>query len=123
VTRTAFAEEAGTKIVAIGCVPRKAYEPQGWELWAPVAKLYQAGEYDGAADRARSIADANPRYPFLFYNLACCESLAGPPDDAIGHLQLAIEESEPFRSLAGSDPDFDPIRDLPAFARLVQTGR
>ena len=42
VKRTAFAEEAGTTIVAIGGVPGKAYEPSGWEVWAPFQPLYEA---------------------------------------------------------------------------------
>src|SRR5918912_1070728 len=33
VKRTAFAEEPGTTIVAVGAVPGHAYEPGGWELW------------------------------------------------------------------------------------------
>jgi hypothetical protein len=35
VKRTAFAEEPGTTIVAVGGVPGKAYEPVGWEVWGP----------------------------------------------------------------------------------------
>ncbi len=120
VTRTAFAEEPGTTIVAVGCVPGKAYEPQGWELWAPLDVLYRTGEYSEAADRVRPLAEANPQYAFLFYNLACCESLAGRTDDSLDHLQKAIEKSEHFSALAVSDPDFDPIRQTPGFAKLVQ---
>src|SRR5688500_9177071 len=33
VKRTAFAEEPGTTIVAVGGTPGEAYEPHGWELW------------------------------------------------------------------------------------------
>ena len=36
VTRTAFAEEPGTTIVAVGGSPEKAYQPSGWEIWAPL---------------------------------------------------------------------------------------
>ncbi len=36
VKRTAFAEEPGTTIVALGGVPGKAYEPRGGELWMPL---------------------------------------------------------------------------------------
>src|SRR5919201_3709430 len=36
VKRTAFAEEAGTTIVAIGGTAGQAYEVVGWELWAPL---------------------------------------------------------------------------------------
>jgi hypothetical protein len=51
--------------------------------------------------------------------VACCESLAGRPADAIEHLRLAIERSEQSRAFAAGDPDFDPIRDEPAFKELV----
>src|SRR5512132_2181544 len=51
VKRTAFAEEPGTTIVALGGTPGKAYEPHGWELWAPLNPLYEAGEYAEVADR------------------------------------------------------------------------
>ena len=37
VRRTAFAEEAGTTIIALGGTPGKAYEPAGYEIWAPLA--------------------------------------------------------------------------------------
>ena len=43
VKRTAFAEEPNTVLVAIGGVPGKAYETHGWEIWAPLQPLYQAG--------------------------------------------------------------------------------
>jgi tetratricopeptide (TPR) repeat protein len=117
--RTAFAEEAGTTIVAIGGTPGKAYEAVGWEVWRPLHYLYEAGEYAEAADRGGALIDAHPEYSNLLYNVACCESLAGRPEDAIEHLRLAIEGSERFRSFAAGDSDFDPIRDEPAFKELV----
>jgi tetratricopeptide (TPR) repeat protein len=119
VKRTAFAEEPGTTVFVVGGTPGKAYEPTGWELWAPLHALYQAGEYDEAADRGRALAAANPGYPTLFYNVACCESLAGRPADAIEHLRAAIEGSERFREFAAGDSDFDPVREDPAFKALV----
>jgi tetratricopeptide (TPR) repeat protein len=117
--RTAFAEEAGTTLIAVGGNPGKAYEPVGWELWAPVRPLYQAGDYAAAADRLREITEANPQYPGLLYNLACCESLAGRTAEAIEHLRLALEQSERTRTWAENDSDFDPIRNEPAFKELV----
>ena len=44
VKRTAFAEEPETTVIALGGTPGKAYEPDGWELWAPLNPLYEAGE-------------------------------------------------------------------------------
>jgi tetratricopeptide (TPR) repeat protein len=119
VKRTAFAEEPGTTIVAVGGVPGKAYEAFGWEIWAPFQPLYQAGEYAEAADRGRKAIEAEPQYALPLYNLACCESLAGRPADAIEHLRRSIELSETFRDHASSDSDFDAIRAEPAFEELV----
>jgi tetratricopeptide (TPR) repeat protein len=119
VKRTAVAEEPGTTIIVVGGTPGKAYEPDGWELWAPLGGLYQAGEYAQAADRGRLLIDEHPGYAGLYYNLACCESLAGRADDAVGHLRQAIDMSERFRDYASDDSDFDPIRDAPAFKKLL----
>ena len=119
VKRTAFADEPGTTIVAIGGRPGKAYEPFGWEVWRPLHHLYESGRYAECADRGRELVDAHPEYAGPLYNLACCESLAGRMADAIEHLRLAIERSERFRSFAADDSDFDPIRDEPAFKELV----
>jgi hypothetical protein len=119
VRRTAFAEEAGTTILAFGGTPGKPYQPAGFEIWAPLTPLYEAEEYAEAADRGRKLIEAHPEYPGLLYNVACCESLAGRTVDAIEHLRLAIERADRFRRLAAGDSDFDPVRDDPAFEALV----
>jgi hypothetical protein len=119
VKRTAFAEEPGTTIVAVGGIPGKAYEPSGWELWAPLRPLYEAGDYTAVAEGMRELAEANPEYPALLYNLACCEALTGRTDEAIEHLQHALEQSEQLRDLAKGDSDLDPIRNEPGFKALV----
>jgi tetratricopeptide (TPR) repeat protein len=119
VKRTAFAEEPGTTILALGGEAGKPYEAVGWEVWAPLNRFYEAGEYAEAADRAPALLEAHPQYPVVFYNVACCESLAGRAADAVAHLRRAIEMAERFRGLAAEDSDFDPIRDDPAFRELV----
>ena len=119
VKRTAFAEEDGTSLLAIGAPPGKAYEAHGWELWAPVQPLYQAGDYEAAADLALELIGPHPEYPDAYYNLACVESLAGRREDAIAHLRTAIEGKAEFRDHARDDGDFDPIREHPGFRELV----
>ena len=119
-TRTAFAEEAGTAVLAVGATRGKAYEPSGWELWAPAQRLYEAGDYAGAVEKARALAEANPGYAALMYNLACCEALADMTEDAIPHLRTAIEIQPGLRDLAKKDTDLDAIRDEPAFRELVR---
>jgi Cupin domain len=124
VRRTAFAQEAGTTIVAVGGVPGRVYEPVGWELWKPLQPLYESGRYDEVIARGRELFEATP-YPEPLYNLACCESLTGRNSDAIDHLRLAIDQAGLYRDrlrwLALNDSDFDPIRDEPAFQELIGT--
>ena len=119
VKRTAFAEEPGTTIVAVGGVPGKAYEVSGWEVWAPFRPLYEAGDYAAVADRARELIESEPRYAVPLYNLACCESLAGRTDEALEHLRQAIELMDGMREYAKSDSDLDAIRKEAAFEELV----
>jgi mannose-6-phosphate isomerase-like protein (cupin superfamily) len=118
-TRRAIAEDAGTMIMLIEGTPGRAYEPRGWELWAPLAPLYGSGEYAEVADRLRVLVDAHPQYGLLFFNLACCESLLGRTTEALDHLRRAIELSTEFRGHAELDPDLDRIRDQPAFRQLI----
>jgi mannose-6-phosphate isomerase-like protein (cupin superfamily) len=118
VMRTAFAEEPGTTILAIGGTPGEAYEPDGWELWAPVAQVYEAGRHDEAIARGRELLAANPELPMLAYVLACWESLAGRTDEALDLLRAAAV-SPRVRRIAAADSDLDPIRDRPAFRELM----
>ena len=122
VRRTAFAEEAETTIVAVGGIPGKTYEPVGWEIWSPLHALYESGRYAEVIERGRERIQAT-QYPEPLYNLACCESLTGRTSDAIEHLRLALDLTEPYRerlrSLAAADSDFDPIRDEPRFKELI----
>ncbi len=117
--RSASAKEDGTTIIALEGTPGKAYEARGWELWAPLAPLYEAGEYGVVADRLAPLVAVNPQYPMLFFNLACCESLTGRTSDALDHLRRAVEMSEEFRRTARDDSDLDAIRDEPAFKQLI----
>jgi tetratricopeptide (TPR) repeat protein len=91
----------------------------GWEIWAPVRHLYDAGDYAAAADAAKELIEANPEYPLPFYNLACCESLAGRTEDALEHLRHAVSQSDRLREFAKSDTDLDAIREEPAFRELI----
>ena len=119
VMRTAFAEEPGTTLLVIGGAPGEAYVPDGWELWSQLRPLFDAGDYDGVADRGRELIAQNPQYPTLLYNLACAEALAGRKEDAIEHLRQSIALAERSREYAKGDSDFDSVRDEPGFKELV----
>jgi hypothetical protein len=99
VKRTAFAEEPATTVLAMGATLGKPYVAVGWEVWAQINPLYEAGKYAEAADRALEVLEAHPEYVAPLYNLACCESLAGrargrgrassPRDRGVARLPLA----------------------------------
>jgi hypothetical protein len=89
------------------------------ELWAPLQPLYEAGEHAEAADRGRELLEKHPRQADLFYNVACCESLAGRSADALEHLARAVELADEVRELARHDSDFDPLREERAFRELI----
>jgi hypothetical protein len=119
IKRTAIAQEADTTIIAVGAVPGKPYEPHVWSIWGPLHPDYEAGRFDEVADRGLELLKDYPQNAGLYYNVACCESLAGRRADALAHLARSVELSETYRALAREDSDFDPIRDEPAFRELV----
>ena len=89
------------------------------ELWEAARPLYEAGRYAEAAGKGLELIELRPGQPYLHFNVACCFSRAGRPADAVEHLGLAIGMWEGCREMAQQDPDFDAIRDDPAFAALV----
>jgi hypothetical protein len=90
------------------------------EAWSQLRGLYEAGKFDEVADHGHELIEANPSDGRLLFNVACCESLAGRPADAIAHLRQAVDlDPDTVQSLAQGDPDFDPIRDEPAFRELI----
>jgi tetratricopeptide (TPR) repeat protein len=91
--------------------------PELW--WDHGQPLYEAGKYTEAADNVLELIEARSDQPYLYYNVACCESLAGRTANALEHLRTAIEMWEDCRGMARGDPDFDSIRNLPAFQELV----
>ena len=118
VLRTAFAAEPDTTVLAIGGRVGEAWEPDGWELWTPVAPLFDEGRYAEAADLSRQLVEANPGLPMLPYMLACCELKAGRTDEAIGALRAALVTKR-MRVIAAKDATLDPVRDVPAFKELL----
>jgi hypothetical protein len=90
------------------------------ELWWDSAKPpYDAGRYAEAADVGRELVAERPDQPYVFYNLACSESLAGRTAEAVEHLRRAIEMWDGCRDMAKQDPDFEPVREEPAFKELL----
>jgi glyoxylase-like metal-dependent hydrolase (beta-lactamase superfamily II) len=93
------------------------------ELWDSVRPLYDAGKYAEAAEKGRELLEDRPDQAYLFYNVACCESLAGQTAEALEHLERAISMWEGCRGMANGDTDFNAIREEPAFGELMRRPR
>lgn len=111
VRREAVALEAGTTVLALGGKPGEAYVPSAWEAWFAAAPKGQAGDHEGAIEEVRRGFADHPEHPMLFYQLACWEALAGRSDEALEHVNRAIElGGDRYRSCALDDEDFASIR-------------
>ncbi len=120
IKRAAFAREAGTTVLAIGAGPAgKPYEPDGWELFAPLRGLFDSGDYEEGADRAQALIADDPPYGAVYYNTACFESRAGRIDAALAHLRRAVELSPFLAETALADDDLAALREQAGFAEIV----
>jgi tetratricopeptide (TPR) repeat protein len=120
IKRTAFANEAGTTVLAIGGgPPGKPYEPSGWELFAALLPLFESGSYEEGADRAQALIADDPPYGAVYYNTACFESRAGRTDAALDHLRRAVELSPSLAELARADDDLAALREHAKFTEIV----
>jgi tetratricopeptide (TPR) repeat protein len=118
--RTAFAREPGTTVLAVGAGPEGApYEVTGWETFAPLFPLFEAGEYAEGAERGRQLIAASPPYSALFFNTACLEARAGQTEQAIEHLRRAVEIAPYLVDLAREDEDLATLKGQPGFEEIV----
>jgi tetratricopeptide (TPR) repeat protein len=122
IRRSALARTAGTTVLAIGAGPAgKAYEPSGWELFAPLHPLFESADYEEGADRAQALIANDPPYWAVYFNTACFEARAGRTDAALAHLRRAAELSPSYvAELAPKDDDLAPLRELAGFAEIVR---
>ena len=115
--RMAISEEEGTFVLAIGGEAGQAYQVAAWESYFAAIPAFKSGRYQEAIDLMEAGLRERPGHPSILFNLACAESLAGRPLDALTHLREAIKGDPTFAAKAQSDPDFDPIRREPGFPR------
>jgi len=117
--RSAVAEEAGTTLLVISGRPGEAWRMSPGEALTEFFPLHEAKDFEGAAAVARDVLEDYPGNGLALYNLACCESLLGRSDDAIEHLEAAIEAAPSLADNAKKDEDFAPIHDDPRFQALI----
>ncbi len=93
-------------------------DTRAWTMGAAV--LAEMGEPERASTwLARALAvDADE--PIIRYNAACVYVALGRRDDALSCLEAAFREGSLALDWARNDPDLDPLREDPRFARLLE---
>jgi tetratricopeptide (TPR) repeat protein len=72
-----------------------------------------------AIDALERAERENPQHALIHFNLACYWSLAGNPAKSLDELTVALELDPKLRNLIPGESDFDAVRGLPEFERLV----
>lgn len=81
--------------------------------------LSRFGDYNAALRLDLILADRFSGEPVVHYNLACSLSMTGQLANAVDSLAKAIELGYDDFGHIESDPDLDPLRDLPEFQNLI----
>jgi tetratricopeptide (TPR) repeat protein len=118
-SRGAVAQNGPTTILTVGAKPGEAFAPVPWETSRDVVALLDGGR---PAEARTLLLDALERYEdksVLLYNLACAEAMLGETDEALKHLQGAIELQPDAAEWARDDHDLASLHDDPRFTELV----
>jgi len=90
-------------------------------VWLALGWCYKrTGKLDRAIESLEEALAAQPDDALVHYNLACYWSLAKNKRQALAYLSRALDLDDEYRLLVSGEPDFDPIRDDPAFQALVR---
>lgn len=84
------------------------------------AAAYNEGRYEDAARFYLTYLRSNVGDAVSIYNLACCYGLMGEGELAATYLRRAVAAGYRDVAYAAQDPDFDEVRDTPAFAAVFE---
>jgi uncharacterized Ntn-hydrolase superfamily protein len=92
------------------------------QVWAAIrlASAHRARrDFEGAIRVLATALRRTSDEATLLYELACHESLAGRPDDALAHLRRSLELDPGYREMAAVDDDFESLRADARFRALT----
>ena len=93
-------------------------DARAWYLSA--AALMRLDQRDQALECARRALAIDPEDPAVLYNLGCVYSLAGASNEAIDHLDRAIQNGFGQREWLENDSALDSLRAEPRFQALLR---
>jgi tetratricopeptide (TPR) repeat protein len=115
--RHAVAAEAGTTVLSFG--GPATFEPSAWEWTFRAAAVRKAGDLEQAREILDEALAGFPDSAAVHYELACLEAEAGHRDAALMRLREAIARQPEVAAYARDDDDFAPLRDHSEFEELV----
>ena len=92
-------------------------DARAWNLGATT--LAKLGNEPRAVEFATRSLAIDPEDPMVLYNIACVYSLIGKPQDALAHLESAIQHGFGDRLSMANDPDLDLVRRTPWFGAIA----
>jgi tetratricopeptide (TPR) repeat protein len=120
VRRAATAAEPGTTVLAVGGKPG-SHEVSTWEYSFAAYGHLDAGDLERGLAVLREGLAAKGEAPRLLYDLACLESRSGLREEAVEHLNRAVELDPAYAAHAQGDPDLDAIRDDARFPGAAES--
>jgi Flp pilus assembly protein TadD len=93
-------------------------DARAWLLSA--AALMRLGQREQALERARRALAIDPEDPAVLYNVGCVYALAGSGEEALDHLDKAIQNGFGQREWLENDSALDSIRGEPRFQALLR---
>ena len=116
--RSAIAKEEGTTVLAIGGTPGEPYRLSVGEAMNAMWDPYRAGDYETALEKLQPVLAERPE-ALVYFNVACMEARLGRTDDAISHLEQAIEDDHRIKENIRRDEDLNSLREDPRFEALT----
>ncbi len=93
-------------------------DARAWYLSA--GALVRLGQRDQGLERARRALAIDSEDAGVLYNVACVHALAGSGEEALDHLDKAIQNGVAHREWLENDSDLDSIRGEPRFQALLR---
>ena len=102
--------------------PKKESAPTPEEIFNQGVFYHNDGRYDKAlGDYSRALKLSKKNNNHIYYAMAATELSMGNADDALNHLEKAIQLNEENRFFANNDPDFEPLATNNRFRNLVHS--
>jgi len=97
--------------------------PHNTGLWINLAYIRRRTQsVEAAAATLQRAFHANPRDALANFNMACYRAVQNRPEEALELLRDALQIDPKLRAMAKAEADFQTLRGLPAFEKLL-TGR